>query len=355
MNRAIELALKGEGRTSPNPIVGAVVVKNSRIVGEGYHRRAGYPHAEIEAIRNAGAKARGADLYVTLEPCCHFGRTPPCCNAIIKSQIKHVIIGMCDPNPIVNGMGIKFLRNNGLKITEGVMKNECRQINLPYVKWIVSGIPYVTLKAGLSLDGKIATSNGESKWITNKKCRQYVYKLRSLSDAVLVGIGTVLKDNPRLRKAKKVVILDPALKIPLSSQILKRKKNQLIITTTNKSSVQKRIRLEKMGHRVMLCRSTSDGRIFLPHLLFMLGKDGIVSLFVEGGGMVSADFMRRNLVDRIIACIAPKIIGGTGYNWLPEVSFKNLKATPTLHDVTIRLFGDNIVVEGVVHSTVKKS
>ena len=355
MRRAIELATKGKGMTSPNPIVGAVVVKNGKIVGEGYHKRAGTPHAEIVALRRAKERAHGADLYVTLEPCCHYGRTPPCCDTIITSGIKRVIIGMSDPNPLVNGKGIAFLKIKGILVVKDVLKNECRRLNKAYQKWIVSGIPYVTMKAALSLDGKIATSSGESKWITNESCRRYVHQLRSLNDAIVVGVNTVRRDNPKLTvrlsgndQRKLAVILDEKLNIPPSSRLFRRKPNELIIATTSRASKRRRVQLGKKGHRVFLCRSTSRGYIFLPHLLEQLGAQGITSLFVEGGGEVFSDFFNRGLVDRIVACIAPKIIGGKGRDWLPTVSIEKLKSAPHLSDMDIKIFGDNVVIEGFV-------
>jgi diaminohydroxyphosphoribosylaminopyrimidine deaminase/5-amino-6-(5-phosphoribosylamino)uracil reductase len=353
MRRAIELATKGKGMTSPNPIVGAVVVKNGKIVGEGYHKRAGTPHAEIVALRRAGIKAHGADLYVTLEPCCHYGRTPPCCDAIIASGIKRVIVGMRDPNPLVNGKGISFLKTKGIDVIQGVLEEEYGHLNKAYQKWIVSGIPYVTMKAALSLDGKIATTSGESKWITNEACRRYVHHLRSLHDAIVVGVNTVRHDNPELTvrlpgkdEKKLAVILDEKLDVPPSSKLFRRKPKQLIIATTSRAPKRRRAQFEKMGHQILLCRSTSRGYIFLPHLLLQLGAQGITSLMVEGGGEVFSDFFNRGLVDRIVACIAPKIIGGKGRDWLPNVSIEKLKSAPHLSDMDIKIFGDNVVIEG---------
>jgi len=356
MLQAIELALKGAGRTSPNPIVGAVVVRNGKVAGEGYHRRAGLPHAEIEALKQARSKARGATLYITLEPCCHYGRTPPCCDAIVNAKIKRVVVGMQDPNPLVRGKGIRILKDHGIKVTQGVLRGECCSINQAYRKWIVSGVPFVTLKAGLSLDGKIATKSGDSKWITNELCRRYVHKLRSLSDAILVGVNTVRMDNPELTvrlpgrrsEMKTVVVLDSRLNFPLSSKLSRRKGDSLIICTTSKAPKSKRSRLEKMGYRIWLCRATSGGNIFLPHLLEQLGAQGITSLMVEGGGEVFSDFFNRGLVDRLVACIAPKIIGGKGRDWLPGLSIGNLKSASHLSDMSVKIFGDNVVVEGNV-------
>lgn len=353
MSRALELAARGLGKTSPNPAVGAVVVKNNRIVAEGYHKRAGGPHAEIEALRRAGKKARGADLFVTLEPCCHFGKTPPCCSTIIKSGVKRVVIGTRDPNPLVNGKGIKVLKASGIKVGEGVLRKECADINRAYNKWVVSGIPYVTMKTALSLDGKIGMQSGESKWITNEMCRGYVHSLRSSHDAVLIGSGTARLDNPKLtaRLSKKsrtgiAVVLDEKLILQENSNLFRRKPGSLIIATTSRAPSSKIRKIKKRGHDVLLCRATAEGYVFLPHLLGKLGAMGITSVLVEGGGKVFSDFLRRNLADRVIVCIAPKIIGGKGRDWLPSYSVDKLRDALNLRDVGIKTFNDNVVIEG---------
>lgn len=357
MKRAIELARKGAGKTSPNPAVGAVVVKNGRIIAEGFHKKAGGAHAEIVALKKAGNRAKGSDLYITLEPCCHYGRTPPCCNAIIRAGVKRVVVGMRDLNPIVRGQGIKMLKDNRISVSEGVLRSECERLNPAYIKWIVSGIPYVTLKIALSLDGKIATKSGDSKWITNDPCRSYVHELRDASDAIMVGANTVLKDDPRLNvrlpgqkaRNKIAVVLDERLSIPLSSSLAKRRSG-LVVAATAGAPRSKIKKLERMGHKVLICRSTSDGRVFLPHLLRMLGGFGITSVLVEGGAEVHSDLIRRGLVDRVVACVAPKLIGGEGKQWLPGIAVADLRSSLQLHSVNIRMFGDNVVIEGNLHA-----
>lgn len=352
MQRAIDLALQGLGRTSPNPMVGAVVVKNNKIVGEGYHRRAGTPHAEVHALRVAGKRAFGATLYVTLEPCPHYGRTPPCVDAILDAGIKHVCIGTSDPNPDVNGMGIKMLKKYGIKVEEGILGKECKSINEVYNKYIVSGIPHVIVKAALSLDGKIATSKGESKWITNDACRQYVHELRSRVDAVTVGSGTVRTDNPRLDvrgvhgKNPYAVIVDEKLSLSKSANVFKRKKGETIVLTTVAASKEMLRFIENKGHKVIVCRADSKGLVFLPHALDKLGKLGITSILVEGGGKLFADFFRRNLIDKFVMCLAPKIIGGCGMDFLPKINIPRMKNVKSFSDVSIKIFGDNVVVEG---------
>lgn len=354
MRWAIALALEGQGLTSPNPMVGACVVKNGKIVGEGYHRRAGLAHAEINALRDAGRAAYGADLYVTLEPCVHFGRTPPCVDAIARAGIKGVYIGARDPNPIVNGRGIRALKIAGIHVVEGVLEESCRKINEAYNKFIVSGIPFVTAKVALSLDGKMAAAGGDSKWITNDECRAYVHKLRGQVDAVMAGGGTARRDNPKLNVRlkswhgiePKAVIVDESLKLPKKLSIFKRAHGQTIIVTTSSASKAMKRFLERKGHIVIVCRSTAGGRVFLPHALRELGKRGISSILLEGGGELFADFFRRKLVDHAVICLAPKLMGGGCADFLPGLSIRHISNAMSLHDAQIQTFGDNVVVEG---------
>lgn len=356
MRWAIALALEGLGRTSPNPMVGAVIVKNGKIVGEGYHRRAGSPHAEINALKNAGKNAKGADMYVTLEPCVHYGRTPPCVDAIVKAGIRCVYAGTKDPNPIINGRGIRALKESGVRVVPGVLEESCVKINESYNKFIVSGVPFVTLKVALSLDGKIATSEGDSKWITNEECRLYVHRLRSEVDAVMIGSGTAKRDNPRLDVrlgyihgiCPKAVVVDASLSCPRTLRLFKRARGGTVILTTNRGSLQTKKFLERRGHTVVTCRSTSEGRVFLPHALLKLGSLGFTSVLLEGGGELFADFLRRGLVDKVVVCIAPKLIGGSGREFLPGFSIKKIRNAMTLEGVQIHNFGDNVVVEGSV-------
>lgn len=356
MRRAISLALKGAGLTSPNPMVGAIVVKKGRIVGQGYHRRAGTPHAEIHALRRAGQRAGGADLYVTLEPCVHEGRTPPCVPAIVGAGIVRTFIGTCDPNPVINGRGIRALKKSGVVVIRGVLTRDCIRINETYNKFIVSGIPFVTAKVALSLDGKIATLGGESQWITNEACRRYVHKLRARVDAVIVGGGTVRRDDPRLDVrikewhglGPKAVVIDEALNLPRSSRIFRRAAGSTVILTTSRAPRYRRRWIEKMGHTVIACRATSDGMVFLTHALAKLGGLGITSALVEGGGQLFADFFQRGLVDRVVACIAPKLIGGIGMDFLPGLQIRHLAGAISLREVHARILGDNVVIEGIL-------
>lgn len=296
MHLAIELAKKAEGRTSPNPIVGAVVVKDNKIIGKGYHKRSGLPHAEINALRQAGRDAKGATLYVTLEPCDHYGKTPPCTGAIIKEGIKKVVIGMKDPNPINNGKGIKKLKKQGIEVVISEIRNEAESINKPYIKFITKKLPYVTVKVAQSLDGKIATRCGDSKWISSEDSRRYVHGLRSRVDAVMVGANTVIKDNPLLLsklsndKQPVRVIVDGNSKIPANANIFSASDKFPVILASSILGRNKRTDLVK--------------------LLKILAKKNITHILVEGGGELISSFIEKGLADRLLIFIAPKVIGG---------------------------------------------
>ncbi|MDP3791184.1 MAG: bifunctional diaminohydroxyphosphoribosylaminopyrimidine deaminase/5-amino-6-(5-phosphoribosylamino)uracil reductase RibD [Candidatus Omnitrophota bacterium] len=293
---AIKLAKKAEGRTSPNPIVGAVIVKNSRIIGKGYHKKCGLPHAEINALRQAGTKAKGSTLYVTLEPCDHFGRTGPCTEAIIESGIKKVVIGMKDPNPLNNGKGIKKLKKYGIGISCGVLREEAEYINKPYIKFITKKLPYVVVKVAQSLDGKIATKSGDSKWISSEDSRDYVQKLRANADAVMVGANTVIKDNPillsRTSKGRQParIIVDGRSKIPASADIFSTSRRSPVILASSILGYNKRADLER--------------------LLKALAKKGIMHILVEGGGELISGLIEKGLVDKMLIFVSGKIIGG---------------------------------------------
>jgi len=330
MNLAIGLAKKAEGMTSPNPLVGAILVKASRVAGKGYHKRCGLPHAEVNAIRDAGSKARGADLYVTLEPCDHFGRTPPCTAAIIKAGIKRVIIGMKDPNPVNNGRGIARLKRAGIKITTGILEKEAIAINLPYIKYIKTGLPYVTLKMAQSIDGKIATRSGDSRWITSESARAYVQRLRGKVDAVMVGANTVLKDDPSLlckipgRKQPVRVIAGGRKPLSPSAKVFRnRDKSKVIIALGPK------------------------GKVDLKDLLKKLGKMGLVNILVEGGGELAASLIKDGLIDRYLFFIAPKIVGGR--NAVTSVEGEGvmlMKDAIEMKDMKAVTLGRDILIEG---------
>ena len=315
MQEALVLARKGLGKTSPNPMVGAVIVKKGEMVGGGWHKRAGGAHAEILALGQAGARARGADLYVTLEPCCHFGRTAPCTEAIIAAGIRRVFAAWQDPNPKVNGRGFAALRKAGIEVTVGLLEAEARALNEVYEKYITTGRPFVTLKLACSLDGKIATGKGESRWITGEAARKFVHRLRAQNDAVLVGAATVLADDPeftvRLARGRQPrrVILDSRGQIPSTARILSvSSPSPLLITTSlaRKADVE---RLARAGAEVVVL-PRREARVSLEDLMEALGDREITSLLVEGGGKLAAGLLEAGLVDKVWFIIAPMIIGG---------------------------------------------
>ena len=336
MRLALRLARRGYGATSPNPMVGAVLVKGGKIIGRGWHHRAGEPHAEIEALRDAqqrGHNVKGATLYVTLEPCCTHGRTPPCTEAIRAAEIKQVVAGTIDPNPQHGGRGFKILRRAGIAVAQGVMADECERINEAFNHWIVRGTPFVTVKAGMTLDGKIATASGESRWITGEKARAYGMKLRQGADAILVGINTVLADNPSLtvrnskgesRRPKAAahgtkpaglshqlrrIVLDARGRTPLEAKVAS--DECAALTTIVVSRLAPKRRVAELAKRVrVLVAPSSDGKINLHWLLKKLGAEHITSLLVEGGGEVNASFLLQGLAQRVTFFYAPKILGG---------------------------------------------
>jgi diaminohydroxyphosphoribosylaminopyrimidine deaminase/5-amino-6-(5-phosphoribosylamino)uracil reductase len=355
MRRALELAEKAAGRTSPNPMVGAVIVKNGRVVAEGYHKKAGRPHGEIEALRKAGKRARGGQMFVNLEPCCHQGRTPPCTEAIIESGIKEVFVGMRDPNPLVAGKGIRRLKRAGIVIHAGILRQECQRLNEVFIKYIQTGLPFVTLKSALSLDGKIATSAGESQWITGPEARERVHRMRDQVDAILVGAGTVLKDNPRLTTRLKKgkghnparVILDAKAEIPLKARVFHHaNRDRVIYVTTSKVSTVRVNRLKERGVEIQIVPEVI-GHISLIKLIKILGKIGIVSVLLEGGGGINASALKEGIVNKAVLFLAPLIIGGES---APGVvggrGIKSLKQALPVKNITVTPVGADWMVEG---------
>jgi diaminohydroxyphosphoribosylaminopyrimidine deaminase / 5-amino-6-(5-phosphoribosylamino)uracil reductase len=335
MREALRLAGKGFGATSPNPMVGAVLVKNGKIIGCGWHRRAGMPHAEIEALRDAQNKnlnPRGATLYVTLEPCCTHGRTPPCTEAIISAGIKRVVIGTTDPNPHHAGKGFKILRKAGIEVVHDILADECARLNEAFNHWIVHRTPFVTVKAAMTLDGKIATASGESKWITGEKAREHGQKLRQGNDAILVGINTILADDPSLTARTKTkngrwkttkyirrIILDSLARTPLTAKVVSYPfPNSGTTIVVSKRAPKNRVTaLSKHGDDVIiapLVKKTGTGSkqaaIDLRWLLKVLGSQSVTSLLVEGGGEVNASFLLGGYAQRVAFFYAPKILGG---------------------------------------------
>ncbi|MFH0763674.1 MAG: bifunctional diaminohydroxyphosphoribosylaminopyrimidine deaminase/5-amino-6-(5-phosphoribosylamino)uracil reductase RibD [Candidatus Omnitrophota bacterium] len=332
MRVALNLAKKGEGFTSPNPMVGAVIVKNGRIVGKGYHKRCGSAHAEVNAVKDAGKKAGGASLYVTLEPCDRFGRTPPCTDALIESGIKRAVIAMKDPNPANNGRGIKKLAGSGIKVKTGVLRKEAIALNKPYIKFITKKLPYVTVKMAESIDGKIAAKSGESRWITGEESGRYVHSLRAKSDAVMVGANTILKDDSLLLSKRS------GAKQPVRIVVCGRRTipgNARIFSQIDKSPV-------------ILARSKA-GRMDLRRLLSELAKREIANILVEGGGELVASLVEERLVDRFLFFIAPKIIGGRLAKTAVEgVGVDRISRAIPLKFVKIKRFKEDILIEAEV-------
>ena len=315
MKRAIELALKGTGYVNPNPLVGAVIVKDNKIIGEGWHKKYGCLHAERDAFKNLTENAEGADMYVTLEPCCHYGKQPPCTEAIVEHNIKRVFVGSSDPNPLVAGKGIKYLREHGIEVIENVLKEECDEINKVFFHYITTKTPYVVMKYAMTADGKIACASGKSKWITGEKARADVQQTRKALSAIMVGIGTVITDNPLLtcRIEEGVnpirVICDSSLKIPLESNIVKTAKDVKTIIAYCNENIEKKAELEKAGCTV-LKTAEKNGKVDLKELMKALGEIKIDSVLVEGGGELNYSVLQNGIVNKLQVYIAPKIFGG---------------------------------------------
>ena len=317
MLRAIQLAKQGEGWTNPNPMVGAVIVKNGRIIGKGYHKKCGELHAERNAIASLTESAEGATIYVTLEPCCHYGKTPPCTEAIIEQKIKRVVIGSRDPNPKVSGKGIKMLQEAGIEVIEDFMREECDRLNPVFFHYITTKTPYVVMKYAMTLDGKIATKTGASKWITGEAARAEVQHMRHRYMGIMAGIGTVLADDPMLNvrvegwKSPIRILCDSGLRIPLDGQIVKSagKYRTIVAYADSENTEAKRKRLHEMGVETICCPDENN-QVDLKKLMKYLGEEGIDSILLEGGGTLNDSALRAGIVQEVQAFIAPKLFGG---------------------------------------------
>ncbi|MSR65041.1 MAG: bifunctional diaminohydroxyphosphoribosylaminopyrimidine deaminase/5-amino-6-(5-phosphoribosylamino)uracil reductase RibD [Verrucomicrobiae bacterium] len=373
MRRALALAERACGQTSPNPVVGAVVARRGKIVGEGFHKGAGEPHAETLALKAAGKRAKGAVLYVTLEPCCTQGRTPPCTDAILRAGIKRVVIATEDPNPKHHKRGIAILRHKGLKVQVGLLKDEAVRLNVVFNKWIITGLPFVTLKVAMSLDGKIATELGESKWITGPEARAFAHKLRARHDAVLVGINTVLRDDPALTVRKTLVaqasppvnvsssqagtpvlpkqpfriVLDTSGRIPLTSQLLgDRFRQKTIVVTTKRCGVSRREEIQSRGAKVLVAPLRGD-TVDLLWALRQLARMEITSILVEGGGEAIASFLEQDLADRAIFFYAPIVIGGkNSVNAVGGKGIARIEDALRLRNMSCQKIGNDWLVTG---------
>lgn len=365
MDRALKLAALAEGKTSPNPLVGAVIVKNGEIIGEGYHQKYGAAHAEINALAKAGARAEGAELFVNLEPCSHFGKTPPCTQAIINSGVKRVVVALVDPNPQVAGRGIKQLREAGIKVEIGLLAAEAKKLNEIFLKYITGDYPFIYLKKAQTLDGYIAASSGDSKWITNELARQEGHKLRQRVDAIMVGIGTVLADDPALTtRLKKIetndplrIILDPLLEIPLAAQIINQSSEAetLIITAAEFQTDQMAAKLDKKekilkkdGVQLISFAVDANNYFDLKKILRYLHQQKIASILVEGGAKLSHTFLAQSLIDKFYYFIAPKIYGGSdGRSSFAGVGPKLMADAVDLEIIEQRNLADNILLIGI--------
>jgi diaminohydroxyphosphoribosylaminopyrimidine deaminase/5-amino-6-(5-phosphoribosylamino)uracil reductase len=349
MRRALSLARQGEGRTSPNPPVGCVIVRDGRIVGEGWHRKAGTPHAEVHALVQAGEQARGADVYVTLEPCAHQGKTPPCALALIEARVRRVFAGTIDPNPKVCGRGMALLQEAGIDVQTGILERECRQLIEPFIRHTLTGKPFVTLKCAMTLDGKIATQTGDSVWITNEKSRRYVHKLRAKTDAVMVGRGTVVADDPRLtcrvaggRDPLRVVV-DSALTISPAARLLHLDSSAATLIATLSTEDDRIAALQRPGVEVLNCVER-EGRIDLEALLRTLGRRGVQSLLVEGGGVLAGELLRLQLVDKVMLFYAPKLVGGDAPGPFAGRGAERMDEALVLKETMVRRFGTDLLV-----------
>ena len=356
MHLALQLAQLAEGRTSPNPLVGAVIVNDGRVVGQGWHKKAGTSHAEIHALNQAGEAARGTDVYVTLEPCSHHGRTGPCADALIAAGVKRVFVAMTDPNPLVAGQGIKRLRDAGIEVVEGLLAAEAAKQNVVFLKWIATKLPLVSLKTAMSLDGKTATRTGHSQWITGPAARERVHRLRDCHDAILTGVGTLLSDDPQLTtrlpdggRNPLRVIVDSLAQTPLTAKVVCDGAALTVIAVTAAAPQEKVDALRKAGVEVLIIAADESGRVRLRELLRVLGERQISSVLVEGGATINASFWADKLIDRLYCFVAPKIIGGklapgpiagTGLEYVPDLA--------ELEEFEAEKIGADILLSGYV-------
>ena len=355
MREALFLAKNALGRTSPNPLVGAVLVREGRVVGAGWHRKAGTPHAEVHALAMAGELARGATAYVTLEPCSHYGRTGPCAEALIQAGVRRVVTAMLDPNPLVAGRGKALLEAAGVEVTVGVLAEEARRLNEAYLKWVTEKLPFVVLKTAMTLDGKIATAAGKSQWITGEAARQRVHEMRDVADAIVVGIGTVLADDPSLttRLADGTgrnplrVIVDSSARTPLAAKVVQDGAAKTLVAVTCAAPEERCAALEAAGADVV-CAGEGE-RVDLTALMRLLAARDLTSVFVEGGGTLNFSLLAAGLVDKVHAFIAPKIVGGkAALTSVEGEGFAELADAVELKELTTEPVGADILLTGYV-------
>ena len=351
MKLAIALARKGRGYVSPNPMVGAVIVKNNRIIGRGYHQRFGGNHAEINAIGNSSEDIAGSTLYVTLEPCCHKGKTPPCVDSITKNKIARVVIGTIDSNPLVSCQGINYLQSCGIEVKTGVLKKNCRQLNEIFFHYMETGLSFVTLKYAQTLDGRIATAAGESQWISSEASLKFTHQLRAAHDAILVGAGTVIKDNPeltvRLVRGRNPlrVIVDSELRISQQAKIFQNISSAPTLIATTKNSSNRRFqRLVDSGVEIITIKADKKGNVDLKKLFKILATRKISSILIEGGAQIITSVFKNNLANRLVIIIAPKIIG-SGIEAVGDLNIRNLSSAKILSIKKVSLCGDDIIID----------
>ena len=361
MARAISLARNGLGRTSPNPLVGAVIVRDGRIVAEGWHRKAGTPHAEIHALNMAGELARGATVYVSLEPCAHYGRTGPCAKALVEAGVSRVVIAMTDPNPQVAGKGIAILLEAGIQVTTGVLEQEAKKLNEVFLKWMTTGLPFVALKTAMTLDGKIATAAGQSQWITNEQSRYETHRLRDVYDGILVGINTALSDDPSLTTRLKEyegknpvrIVADSRARLPLTAKLVTDGAARTIVAVTAGAPAERVEALRSAGVEIIV--AGSGAHVDMHSLMEQLGAMKITSLLVEGGGSVNFSLLQAGLVDRVYAFIAPKLVGGRdALTPVEGDGFRELDHAVELEDIQLRQLGFDVLLTGIVKRNTEK-
>lgn len=356
MRMALGLAEGGKGRVEPNPMVGAVVVKEGKVVGQGYHEYFGGPHAEVRALDEAGSSSRGATLYVSLEPCAHYGKTSPCAERLIEAGLSRVVLAVMDPNPRTAGKGVGKLRQAGVEVVIGVAEEEARKLNAPFFKLMTTGMPYVIVKWAMSLDGKTATHTGDSRWVSSQESREYVHKIRSQVDAVMVGMGTVLRDDPLLtcrhpeggRNPKRLVV-DGQARLPLDSQLIRTiSEAEVLVATTDRAPAERVDKLRKAGCRLLTVEGKGN-RVDLAELMKILGKEQLTNIYVDGGSTLNASLFEEGLVDKVMVFISPRIIGGAkALQPVSGIGVDKVEDALRLKDVHVTRCAEDILVEGVV-------
>lgn len=355
MERALQLAQKARGFTSPNPMVGAVIVKNGKIIGEGYHKKCGEAHAEVNAFNNATEDVTGATMYVTLEPCSHTGKTPPCADKIIEKKIARVVVGATDPNPLVSGRGIQKIKNSGINVSYGLLADKSIKLNEIFMKYIITKKPFVVYKSATTLDGKTATVSGESKWITNQSSRNQVHMLRHYLSGIMVGVNTVLTDNPMLNcrtegcTSPVRIVVDSSLKIPVECNLVQTAdKYKTIVATLQSDTSIKAGMLTQMGVQVLTVKE-KDGRVDLDSLMTKLGEMGIDSILLEGGGTLAFSAFKQKIVDKVIYYVAPKIFGGASAKTSVEGNgFSKIANSVKLNNVSTQMVDGDICITAYV-------